>query len=375
MILVLPLNMSKPLLPPNASAMEKAIDQAGAPEEKLRPGIDAIPGWKLTSRSASLIPFLIYEYGLEPLVPYIPDQYFLIDAGRQWARVRGTHKAIEDGLGFIGYAAGIEEPPERRSTWWKVQLHLDRLRDSENDLERIDGIVGLSLPTRSKLRRVYHGYNIPAAETGYTRLGSCRLAGDSGVRVRGLKPKWSFGRKHDLSLQLVQSDYEALGIWIPEVPSELWEDMDIPWETADFAWEASSEIARRSSLGQSLEHSSVWQKFTNSNGEVIGYRNATCRAVSPALEGLDVSGSFYGRNRDNPSHVLAFGQTDFGEGYGATASHVSLLFDPELTDVTKPGLLWLEPDGLSGGVEIARQPLDLDFGETVRDHIQILMRL
>ena len=367
--------MIKSLLPSSSANTAIGVELAGACEDRVMPGVLRIPGWKLTSRSASLIWFLIYEFGLRALVPYIPDRFFLIDAGRQWARIRGTHKAIEDGLGFIGYAAGIEEPPERRSTWWKVQLHLDRLRDSDNDLERIDGIVGLSLPTRSKLRRVYHGYNIPAAETGYTRLGSCRLAGDSGVRVRGLKPKWSFGRKHDLSLQLVQSDYEALGIWIPEVPSELWEDMDIPWETADFAWEASSETARRRSLGQSLEHSSVWLKFTGSDGAVIGYRNAKCRAVSPALEGFDVSGGFYGRNRDNPSHVLAFGQTDFGEGYGATASHVTLLFDPELTDVTKPGLLWLEPDGLSGGVEIARQPLDLEFGETVRDHIQILMRL
>ncbi|EFO32132.1 phage protein [Roseibium sp. TrichSKD4] len=364
------------LLPQSGTTpFEADIETLILETEEYELAINAIPGWKLTSRSASLIPFLIDEYGLGALVPYIPDRFFLIDAGRQWARIRGTHKAIEDGLGFIGYAAGIEEPPERRSTWWKVQLHLDRLRDSENDLERIDGIVGLSLPTRSKLRRVYHGYNIPAAETGYTRLGSCRLAGDSGVRVRGLRPKWSFGRKHDFALDLTQADYEALGIWIPEVPSELWADMDFIWSGADFRHADEAEISRRHSLGSSFERSSVWLKFTDSNSAVIGYRNAKCRAVSPALEGLNVSGNIYGRNRANPSHVIAFGRTDFGEGYGATAAHVSLLFDPELTDVTKPGLLWLEPDGLSGGVEIARQPLDLEFGTTVRDHIQILMRL
>ncbi|WP_150526280.1 phage tail protein [Roseibium sediminis] len=363
------------LLPDNYAPTEVAVELAGASEDRLMPGVDRIPGWKLTSRSASLIPFLIYEFGLEALVPYIQDQYFLIDAGRQWARVRGTHKAIDDGLGFVGYAAGIEEPPERRSTWWKVQLHLDRLRDSEEDLERIDGIVGLSLPTRSKLRRVYHGYNIPAVETGYTRLGSCRLAGDSGVRVRGLRPKWSFGRTHDFSMQLVQADYEALGIWIPEVSSQKWIDMDFPWADANFRWADDAEIARRVSLGQSLEQSSVWLKFTDTTGAVIGYRNATCRAVSAALDGFDVSGNRYARDRENPTHVLAFGRTDFGEGYGATAAQVSLLFGPDLTDPSRPGALWLGPSGLSGGVEIAAQPLDLEFGETVRDHVQILMRL
>lgn len=363
------------LLPKESTPIEVALELGTAPEPRVGAGVANIKTF-IQSPPSSALPFLVWGKGLEILRPFFASDAELLEWGWHWAKyLRSRVSGVKAGVAVLGYEAQYLDPPERRHWWWKYQLEFDRIRTSEEDLDRIDQIVSLSQSERSKLRRVYHAYNIKAAETGYTRLGSCRLAGDSGVRVRGLKPKWSFGRKHDFALDLTQADYEALGIWIPEVPSELWEDMDIPWETADFAWEASSEIARRRSLGQSLEHAPVWLKFTNSDGEVIGYRNAKCRAVSPALEGFDVSGSFYGRNRDNPSHVLAFGQTDFGEGYGATASHVSLLFDPDLTDATKPGLLWLEPSGLSGGVEIARQPLDLEFGETVRDHIQILMRL
>ncbi|MDN3719425.1 hypothetical protein QW131_09955 [Roseibium salinum] len=248
------------------------------------------------------------------------------------------------------------------------------MRDERADLDRIAGIVDLSIPERSKFRRGVHGYDVPAAEGSRTRWSGSKWANESGVRVNGKGPKWSFGRSYSHEYSLTQADLTALGIWIPEIDSQLWVDMDFLWTTADFQWSDDAERARRVSLATSLQEMPVWLRFADSGDQTIGYRKAVCHGVEQGLNGYAFGTDFLTPSLVNPLGVLVFARTDFGDGFGAEAASVSVVFGATVTDASRPGRLWLDPAGLVGGTEIAQLPVSILFGETVREHVQFLMR-
>ena len=72
-----------------------------------------------------------------------------VDFSVDWQRVRGTPASVDMALSWIGYSGEIEEPSVRRQRWNLFQLMLDRVRDSEADLGRIEGVTQLSVPVRS----------------------------------------------------------------------------------------------------------------------------------------------------------------------------------------------------------------------------------
>jgi len=359
------------ILPPNATPLEKAMDEAIAPEARLLPVIDNILSLKHVTRPASVMPFLVYEYGLEPLRPYIPNLYSLIDEGRQWARYRGTHKAVHDGLGFLGYSGEIVDPPARRNSWADFQVALDRLRDEEADLIPIDGVVSLSSPERSKLRRVFFGHDIPAAENGYTRHGDAIWGDDSGARISGSEVKWSFGRDHDFAGELDQATIEAFGAWLPPVSSDYWVDANFPWADADYEWANSPERARRATILGDLAEYRFWVKFSDENDELIGYRKAQALPVRAGLvDNFRVNGLKYSRSNDDPTHLLIYARTGFGDGAGKTARNISIFGG---TVLQQKGKLWRQD--VLFGVHFGAFPTDIPFGETVRDKIQILLEI
>ncbi|WP_082837309.1 phage tail protein [Labrenzia sp. OB1] len=360
------------LLPPsNATPLEKALDLALAPEARLLPVINSILSLKHVTRPAGIMPFLVFEYGLEPLRPFVANLYNLIDEGRQWARFRGTHKAVYDGLGFTGYSGTIVNPPARRIAWADFQIALDRLRDTESDLIPIDGVVGLSAPVRSKLRRVYHGHDIPAAENGYTRHGGSIWGDDSGARVPGSDVKWSFGRTHDFAGVLDQETLEAFGAWLPTVSSDYWVDANFLWSNSNYEWANSPERARRATILTSLAEHRFWVKFADENGELIGYRKAQGIPVRAGLvDDFQVNGLNYSRSNDDPTHLLIYARTGFGDGAGKTAKTVSVFGG---TVAAQKGKLWRQD--VHSGVHFGAFPTDIPFGETVRDKVQILLEI
>jgi len=360
------------LLPSNATPLEKAMDLALAPGARLLPVINSILSLKHVTRPAGIMPFLVFEYGLEPLRPYVANLYNLIDEGRQWARYRGTHKAVYDGLGFTGYSGAIVNPPARRIAWADFQIALDRIRDTEEDLFPIDGVVGLSSPVRSRLRRVYHGHNIPAAENGYTRHGDAIWGDDSGARVSGSDVKWSFGRDHDFAGVLDEAALTAIGAWIPSVPSDYWVDASVPWVDSDYPWEDPAEQSRRATIGGLVASVRTWLKFTDENGVRIGYRRAQILPVRSAATGdFEVQGIGYSRSNDNPTHILVYGRTGFGDGARKTATNVSALIGGWA--VSSPGKLW-RTDTIWFGTELGFAT-NIPLGETVRDKVQILLEI
>nr|VFK04393.1 MAG: Phage tail protein (Tail_P2_I) [Candidatus Kentron sp. H] len=70
--------------------------------------IVGLPGIKLRSPDF-LLPWLVWEYGLTEVAPYIGDPGLAIREGLIWRHRRGTTDALECALGWIGISPAIEE--------------------------------------------------------------------------------------------------------------------------------------------------------------------------------------------------------------------------------------------------------------------------
>lgn len=202
------------LLPRNGTAFLRAIEQAIAYDPRLAPGIDLIPNIK-GRRLPDFLQFLLYEYGLIQLTPYVPGAYELLDEGRVWQIERDTFAAVARGLGWVGYGAVIEEAPVRRAWWNSFQLRFPTLPATDTpDLDRIDRITSLSKPFRSDFRRGVFEYDAPALEADYGRADGVLAETESGVRLRTDGPLWSFGRTLTYGHTLTQEEGDALGHYL-----------------------------------------------------------------------------------------------------------------------------------------------------------------
>ena len=366
--------MTITFLPPNSTPLARALDLSCDPAPDIDPALSAISGWKHVLRPPDLRPFLVSEYGLDPLVAYLDTLTDVLDLGLPWARVRGTHGAVDRGLAMVGYAGEIIDPPARRRAWAEFQINLDRVRDTPGDLERIAGVVGLSIPVRSHFRRGVHGYDVPAAETSETRLSEAILGDDSGIRIKTGAPKWSFGRCYQFDLALGAAELIPLGIWIPALETDLWVDMTYPWVTSNFKWSDDSERGRRVSMAANLEALPVHVRFADADGNSIGFSKAICKAVSPGLDGYAFGSDLYQADSDNPIGVHVFCHTGWHEGVGVTAASASVVFDGTPADQNRPSRLWLAGNELTNFVEFTPQAVNIDFGTTCRSLLQFLLR-
>jgi len=362
------------LLPPNADPLERAMSIALDVIPKVKDNIATMRLAKLVSPSPSLLPFLVYEYGLWLLSPYVPNLYDLINEGIAWQRVRGTPDGLEKGLGFIGYAGELIEAPVRRTFWNIFEVALDRLRDNEvPDLKGLDGVARLSVPMRSYFWRGFHGYDVQPLELGWSKLGDTLLGDDSGVRIDGVKAKWSFGRLVEFSKALSEQELTQLGVWQADIGGGLaWGNYS--WNDAQAAWSDPAAATRTRLMLTGLINRPVWFEFKNDAGDIIGYRKARFnRAVRPQFEGeYEFDGSPYTIDLNAPTTLLVEANTDFGEGDGQTAVSVGLIFDINPTDPKKPGLLWAGPNELSNlSPAVAVQNISINFSKTVRERVRL----
>lgn len=335
------------LLPRNATPFEQAVTQvAKAALEKMDPFVTDMRGKKLTSPPPSWLPYLVYEYGLQELTPFVPNLYTLIEEGIRWQRVRGTPDAVSRGLEWVGYAGDIEEFPTRRKKWNLFMLALDRLRDQEEpDLFRIDGIADLSTPLRSYYWRGFHGYDIRALDLGYTKLSSIRLASFSGTRIEGVRSKWSYGRDRFHNYLAVEADLDPLGVWIDPTATTLgWGGFT--WEAAGASWEATGEGTRKSAIASGLSNRPVWIELRNTADEVIGYRR--CRYARPVKPDPDgeylVDGVRYAIAPTDATAFVVEALTSFDTFDGEQLGSWGVVFDATVVDGEKPGLWWAMPE-------------------------------
>lgn len=184
---------SEHLLPANATALERALSLATDSLARLALPADAIRRFK-TDPSDSLLPWLIWEYGLGELLPYLPEPRQAISEGILWQRLRGTPVALSTALSWIGMSATVDQEPPG-DHFAEFQLDPGQVLDSDTAIANLIAIARLSAPARSRLSRIYHGYNLRRVVLDQSRLGEALLSDHSGDFWRDGQTKLSFGRE------------------------------------------------------------------------------------------------------------------------------------------------------------------------------------
>lgn len=364
------------LLPPASTALERAYADATDIYTRTRDPVSAMRGLKLANPPPSFLPFLVYEYGLGELTPYVETLYDLIGEGIDWQRVRGTPRALEMALAWIGYEADLEEFPTRRRWWNFFMLALDRVRDQEApDLASIAGVAGLSVPLRSVFWRGFSGYDVRALEYSRNRWSGALWGSYSGVRVAGNPAKWSFGRVYDYSHVMTQEELEALDVWIePDEGEEgplTWGSF--PWPGVPWGIPGDRSVLMLSGTPAGP----AWVVFRDSEGDVIGYRRARARQrVAPDGDGVyEVGSERYSPAGIDATRLYVEAMTDFGDGYGAEAATAGVILGGLPAEPLPVGALWLPPGGLADpGPILAERAVDIEFGRTVRERVRTLLR-
>ena len=178
------------LLPPNATTLEKAVDQTA-------------PHWDATAQAFPLPrqgtpeavkPWLAAELQLAPFARYFATTDELLAAGGAWLLVRGTAAAVLLALSWVGFAGATVDQSG-------PYLHLNLGRPATAaEIDRIAHVVRESVPAHVRFWRVYWGHDRrPLRLDAGQPLDRAQLDGSSGVWVdvsTGEPVKASFGIKH-----------------------------------------------------------------------------------------------------------------------------------------------------------------------------------
>jgi P2-related tail formation protein len=189
-----------PLLPPNRTALDAALSEALGP--RLQDRTLGIRGLK-ADPADPLLPWLVWEYGLDELLPWLADPRRAIAEGVLWQRLRGTPQALTTALGWIDLAADLEEDgPGSRFALFQL-----RLGQAPNlpEVRAVVRLAQLSAPARARLARLHNPiYDVRRFVPSRSDWGDL-LSDWSGVLAWGGGPKLSFGRGHAGDAALIAS--------------------------------------------------------------------------------------------------------------------------------------------------------------------------
>lgn len=176
------------LLPPSGSPQEQAV--ADAIDYGINPRV--IRGFKFAPTD-SVLPWLIWEYGLGEILAWVPDPRQAIQDGVRFQRIRGTPASLRMALKWMNIENIYieEEPPGKHFAEFQVGIH-----DVPNDffVDNVVALAKLSAPARSRLMRMYNDrYDIRRFMLDKSEFGSL-LSDYSGVRLTPDGPVLSFGR-------------------------------------------------------------------------------------------------------------------------------------------------------------------------------------
>ena len=179
------MNGNDVLLPSNATRLERSLSSASDPSGRLWNVIDAISLFKSVPQDG-ILAFLIWEYGLGEIQPFISDPRKLIEEGVAWQRLIGTPEAMRRALSWIKVYPTIEEGISAGKYWASYQIGLGDF----SDMARIGDVITLarlSQPVRCKLFRVYNSVfdRRPIVLSEGPALGDGWLSFYSGVSVEG----------------------------------------------------------------------------------------------------------------------------------------------------------------------------------------------
>lgn len=188
----------KTLLPPNATRFQRDLELVNGFRFDENQAIQTLINVK-SDPPDNFLYWLIWEYGLDEILPYISDPRTLIADGLKWQRLRGTPKSLRIALGWVNvYPVRIEEEPPG-AAFFQYQLELDRILRSE-ELKKTLKLCDLSAPVRSRLARIYNKeHDIRPLHLSEDTFGAY-LSDYSGVHHKGVR--LSFGRNHLVTLKV-----------------------------------------------------------------------------------------------------------------------------------------------------------------------------
>lgn len=286
------------LLPSNATTLERDFSRAISSLDRVGPAGPAIRTAKRTEIPESVVPWLIYEYGLNELLPYLGNnQRRAIEEGVQWQRLRGTPQALKTALGWIGFQPLVEESETGTIRWAEFQLGLDQPPDDLGITDDLIGVSRLSAPVRSRLFRVYSGYDHRRFLLDDHELSGGSWLGDhTGVYLRPDWPQLSFGRDHDDAFDYTDEPVAELGVERIHGIDGLYEDrftldnslLDEFWHLSDVGSSVRSRLIfiQYGPLAGAVED---WSAGSWETGLGWSINNSTIPALKFAKAGLYLS--------------------------------------------------------------------------------------
>lgn len=186
------------LLPPNATQLERDISRATSSLQRVAPPVPIIRTAKRIDIPDSVVPWLIFEYGLGEILPYLGNnQRLALQDGVLWQRIRGTPESVHIALGWIGIDGLIEEPEGGTDRWAEYMLGLEAATEGDEIIDRIAAVSRISSPVRSRLQRIYAVYDFRRVVLDECAWDDGSIYDDhSGVRPRPDWPQISYGRIH-----------------------------------------------------------------------------------------------------------------------------------------------------------------------------------
>lgn len=186
------------LLPPNATPLERDFSRATSSLQRTGSPVPLIRTAKRTNIPDSVVPWLIYEYGLGEILPYLGnDQRLAIAEGVLWQRIRGTPESVRVALSWIGITGLIDESEGGSYRWAEYQLGLSEATAGDAIIDNIVGIARISSPVRSRLQRIYAVYDFRRFVLDDSLLSDGGILSDhSGTRPNPAWPQISYGQIH-----------------------------------------------------------------------------------------------------------------------------------------------------------------------------------
>lgn len=183
------------LLPPNATTLERDFSRVTSSLQRAGGPVPIIRTAKRVNIPDSVLPWLIFEYGLGEILPYLGNnQRRAIAEGVLWQRIRGTPEAVRIALGWIGVDGFIDESEAGSSRWAEYQLGLEEATSGDEIIDNIVGVSRISSPVRSRLQRIHAVYDIRQLVWDQGRLDDGMWDDHSGVRPRPEWPQISYGQ-------------------------------------------------------------------------------------------------------------------------------------------------------------------------------------
>lgn len=186
------------LLPPNATSLERDFSRVTSSLQRAGGPVPTIRTAKRVNIPDSVVPWLIYEYGLGEILPYLGNnQRQALAEGVLWQRIRGTPEAVRIALSWIGITGTIDESEGGSARWAEYQLGLSAATTGEPIIDSIVGVARISSPVRSRLQRIYAVYDFRRFVLDDSLLSDGGMLSDhSGVRPRPDWPQISYGQVH-----------------------------------------------------------------------------------------------------------------------------------------------------------------------------------